>query len=121
MLGPALETLDALLGQDAAPFDLCFIDADKRAYGEYFSRAMELVRIGGLIAVDNTLCVRAPRPRSQASLHRADFERRWYGRTADPAVDDKQTVAIREFNARVLAGEQRQEFVRELADARFVR
>ncbi len=41
------------------------------------------VRVGGLIAVDNTL---------------------WYGKVADPEVDDKQTAALRVFNARVLAG-----------------
>ena len=44
------------------------------------------VRVGGLIAVDNTL---------------------WYGKVADAEVQDKQTIALREFNARVLAGTQR--------------
>ena len=41
-----METLDAMLRDDAAigSFDLCFIDADKRAYGDYFDRAMQLVR-----------------------------------------------------------------------------
>lgn len=39
--------------------------------------------MGGLIAVDNTL---------------------WYGKVADAEVQDKQTIALREFNARVLAG-----------------
>ena len=29
----------------AGSFDLCFIDADKRAYGDYFNRAMQLVRV----------------------------------------------------------------------------
>ena len=45
-LGRAVETLDAMLRDDAAAntFDLCFIDADKRAYGDYFDRAMQLVR-----------------------------------------------------------------------------
>ena len=27
----------------AGTFDLCFIDADKRAYSDYFDRAMQLV------------------------------------------------------------------------------
>ena len=45
-LGRAVETLDAMLceGTAANTFDLCFIDADKRAYGDYFDRAMQLVR-----------------------------------------------------------------------------
>ena len=45
-LGRAVETLDAMLRDGAAAntFDLCFIDADKRAYSDYFDRAMQLVR-----------------------------------------------------------------------------
>ena len=48
-LGRAVETLDAMLRDEAAAsaFDLCFIDADKRAYGDYFDRAMQLVRARG--------------------------------------------------------------------------
>ena len=50
-LGPAKETLKALKG----PFDLCFIDADKEGYGDYYDRALDLVRCGGLIVLDNML------------------------------------------------------------------
>lgn len=50
-LGPALETLKTLTG----PFDLCFIDADKEAYGAYYDRCIELVRQNGLIVLDNVL------------------------------------------------------------------
>src|SRR4029450_4209456 len=50
-LGPARETLKALKG----PFDLCFIDADKESYGDYYDRAVDLVRQGGLIVLDNML------------------------------------------------------------------
>ena len=50
-LGPARETLKALKG----PFDLCFIDADKESYGDYYDRALDLVRRGGLIVLDNML------------------------------------------------------------------
>lgn len=50
-LGPARETLKALKG----PFDLCFIDADKGSYSDYYDRAIELVRPGGLIVLDNML------------------------------------------------------------------
>jgi caffeoyl-CoA O-methyltransferase len=50
-LGPARETLKALKG----PFDLCFIDADKASYNDYYDRAIDLVRQGGLIVLDNML------------------------------------------------------------------
>jgi caffeoyl-CoA O-methyltransferase len=50
-LGPAKETLKALKG----PFDLCFIDADKEGYDDYYDRALDLVRRGGLIVLDNML------------------------------------------------------------------
>jgi caffeoyl-CoA O-methyltransferase len=50
-LGPARETLKALKG----PFDLCFIDADKGSYNDYYDRAIDLVRQGGLIVLDNML------------------------------------------------------------------
>ena len=42
-LGPARETLKALKG----PFDLCFIDADKESYGDYYDCALDLVRRAG--------------------------------------------------------------------------
>jgi predicted O-methyltransferase YrrM len=55
-LGPAAETLDALLAEgEAGSYDLCFIDADKLNYGTYWDRGLELVRPGGLMIADNTL------------------------------------------------------------------
>ena len=49
-LGPALETLDGLLAsQPAAPlFDIAFVDADKRAYYDYYERCLKLARGGWL-------------------------------------------------------------------------
>ena len=55
-LAPALNTLDALLGQGrAGDFDMAFIDADKTNYENYYERCLELVRPGGLLMFDNTL------------------------------------------------------------------
>jgi caffeoyl-CoA O-methyltransferase len=81
-IGPAVETLDALIAQKAPEFDFCFIDADKTNYLNYYERALKLVRPGGLIAIDNVL---------------------WGGDVADPKVDDEDTSAIRAVNEKVHA------------------
>lgn len=80
-IAPALETLDHLLADGHAnTFDFAFIDADKSNYAGYYDRAIQLVRPGGLIAVDNVL---------------------WSGRVADPEVQDNRTAAIRAFNEKL--------------------
>jgi predicted O-methyltransferase YrrM len=85
-LAPALDTLDGLLGGgQAGAFDFAFIDADKGNYDAYYERALELVRPGGLICIDNVL---------------------WSGRVADPAVEDEDTASIRALN-RKLHGDER--------------
>src|SRR5579883_739700 len=77
-LAPAVETLDRLLAEGAAgSFDFAFIDADKLNYDNYYERCLELVRRGGLIAVDNTL---------------------WHGRVVDDGDQTPDTLAIRAFN-----------------------
>ena len=38
-----------------APFDFAFIDADKPGNADYFAWAVRLVRVGGLIVVDNVV------------------------------------------------------------------
>jgi caffeoyl-CoA O-methyltransferase len=77
-LGPALETLDALIADgESGAFDFAFIDADKVNYQGYFQHSLDLIRRGGLILVDNVL---------------------WSGAVVDPARDDEDTEAIRAFN-----------------------
>ncbi len=77
-LAPALETLEQLLASgQAETFDFAFIDADKENYQGYYERVLQLVRPGGLIAIDNVL---------------------WFGQVADPQVQDNSTLAIRAFN-----------------------
>ncbi len=78
-IAPAAESLDRLVAAgQSGTFDYAFIDADKGRYGLYYERALELVRPGGLIALDNTL---------------------WDGKVADPSVTDPDTLAIRALNA----------------------
>ena len=75
------QTLDALLAEGrAGSFDFAFIDADKENYGGYYDRCLQLVRAGGVIAIDNVL---------------------WDGKVADPGVTDVDTAAIRVLNARI--------------------
>jgi predicted O-methyltransferase YrrM len=79
-LGPALETLDAMIAAKDAPFDFAFIDADKMNYDGYYERALKMVRTGGLIALDNML---------------------WSGAVADPANMAADTVVLRTLNAKI--------------------
>ncbi len=55
IVGPASESLRALLAEDVEPFDLIFIDADKRSTPEYFGIALGLSRPGTVIVVDNVV------------------------------------------------------------------
>ncbi|XP_020252878.1 flavonoid 3',5'-methyltransferase-like [Asparagus officinalis] len=61
----ALAVLDKLLEElkEDELYDFAFVDADKTSYADYHERLVKLVRIGGLIAYDNTL---------------------WYGTVAEP-------------------------------------
>lgn len=85
-IAPAIDTLDALLLEGAAgSFDFAFVDADKENYMHYYERTLKLLRPGGLAAFDNVL---------------------WHGTVIDPAVDDKDTRAIRDFNANLHVDER---------------
>jgi O-methyltransferase len=77
-IGDASKTLAELLAaQGPESADLAFIDADKANYVAYYNAAIELVKPGGLIVVDNTL---------------------FFGRVIDPAAQDADTAAIRSLN-----------------------
>ncbi len=80
-IAPALESLDRFLAEGQAnTFDFVFIDADKSNYDGYYERALQLVRVGGLIAIDNVL---------------------WGGNVADPTVQDSRTQKIRALNQKI--------------------
>lgn len=85
-LAPALVTLEQLLAAgQAETFDFAFIDADKQNYDSYYERSLQLVRPGGLIAIDNVL---------------------WSGRVADPQDRDQSTLTIRALNDKLLHDER---------------
>lgn len=58
-------------------YDFAFVDAEKKMYQDYFELLLQLVRVGGIIVMDNVL---------------------WHGKVADPLVNDSKTVSIRNFN-----------------------
>lgn len=54
-VGRAQDILPELIAEDAGPFDLIFIDADKAANPEYLAWALELSRPGSVIVADNVV------------------------------------------------------------------
>lgn len=53
---PALITLDELIhAGEAESYDIALIDADKPPTPQYYERCLQLVRRGGIIAIDNLL------------------------------------------------------------------
>ena len=81
-LQPALLTLDGLIAQGLEnTYDMALIDADKPPTPQYYERCLQLVRSGGIIAIDNVLLggrvmeeAGYDRPQSIAVLQ--DFNRR---------------------------------------------
>lgn len=54
-VGNALEELPKLEKENAGPFDVIFIDADKAPYPKYFQWALKLSKPGTLIITDNVV------------------------------------------------------------------
>lgn len=91
-IGPALEVLPELTG----PFDMVFIDGDKREYGDYYELTVPLVNPGGWILADNTL---------------------WDGKVvSNPSEADAQTRGIMDFNARVATDQRVEKVILPLRD-----
>lgn len=91
--GNARETIHTANG----PWDLVFIDADKKGYAYYYDQVIEKVRPGGLIVADNVL---------------------WSGRVYAPDDEntDQNTLALRAFNEKVAADERVSSFLLYLRD-----
>ncbi|MDR3479641.1 MAG: class I SAM-dependent methyltransferase [Burkholderiaceae bacterium] len=84
-LAPAIDTLDKLIDEGrSGSFDFAFIDADKTNYDNYYERCLQLLRVGGLIAIDNVL---------------------WDGEVARPA-QDADTAALQALNIKLHADER---------------
>lgn len=82
-LAPALDTLQSLVDDGAAPFHFVYIDANKKSYGAYvdFLLTHSLLARGGAIVLDNTL---------------------WKGLVAAPEEDhDSMTRSIHALNQRL--------------------
>jgi predicted O-methyltransferase YrrM len=80
-LAPAQDTLQRVLAQGGAgTFDFVFIDADKTGYDNYYELALQLLRPGGVIALDNCL---------------------WGGAVLNGDDRDADTVAIRALNDKI--------------------
>ena len=91
-IGNALEEVP-LLGE---VFDFVFMDGDKRQYMEYYEMILQHTSPGALILADNTL---------------------WDGHVVDNAyLNDRQTVAINEFNAFVAADKRVEKLILPLRD-----
>ena len=56
-IAPATESLRKMVETDGeqGTYDLAFIDADKEPYDEYYEQCLKLLRVGGIVAVDNVL------------------------------------------------------------------
>ena len=76
--------LDVLSRLTDGHYDLVFCDGDKSEYAEYLPMAARLLRLGGVVAIDNAL---------------------WHDKVADPSVRDAETTAIREVGRRSLEAE----------------
>lgn len=92
-IGDALDIIPTLPNT----WDVCFIDADKRLYNEYYELVLPRMRKGGLIIADNTL---------------------WDGKVLDPnpKESDLQTRGLQAFNDRIAADDRVEKVILPMRD-----
>ena len=61
-------------------YDLVFCDGEKTEYADYLREALRLLRVGGVVAFDNST---------------------WHDRVADPSQRDPATITIRDLGKQV--------------------
>jgi len=105
IVGPARDTLEAMVADGADPFDMFFIDADKQSNADYVRLAVSLGRPGALIVVDNVV-----RDGGVIDANNRDpmieGTRRLYDALADmPGVSATavQTVGLKQWDGFILA------------------
>lgn len=80
-LAPAIKTLQSLIENNLQnTYDFAFIDADKPNYPHYYEYCLQLVRPGGVIAIDNVL---------------------WNGEVINTKNQNENTIAIRALNKKI--------------------
>ena len=101
VVGPALETLPGVEG----PFDLVFIDADKQSSADYLALALEKVRPGALIVVDNIVRGGALADLDDDELRVAGSRRVVEAIAAEPRLlaTALQTVGVKGWDGMLLA------------------
>ena len=80
-------------------YDVVFIDANKREYGEYYNLVFPLVKVGGYILADNVL---------------------WYGKAEEVNHRDKKTAGIIEFNSLVENDTRVSKFLYKIRDGLYI-
>jgi predicted O-methyltransferase YrrM len=92
-IGDACDFLRSYAGE---PFDMVFIDADKRLYEDYYRLVWDKLSPGGFILADNTL---------------------WDGHVIDESYNrDSQTTGIRRFNDLVAADDAAEKVILPVRD-----
>ena len=94
IVAPALDTLKKM-SKEKKVFDFVFIDADKGNYINYFNYSLNLIKIGGIIIIDNIF---------------------WLGDVYNENKNDKKTNTIREFNSYVKNDKRVEKFIIPLGD-----
>lgn len=93
-IGDAMQLIGPLSLQ-YGPWNMVFLDANKRNYADYYQALLPHIATSGFIVADNTL---------------------WYGKITDPDAHDAQTLGIRRFNDIIAADPRVEKVILPLRD-----